>query len=471
MDGPEERSPAAATRKRLESEVRRRIAPSPETLERVARARAELVATATAEAARQSIPLVRAVVAGSAARGTFLSDRLDIDLFLLFPPGLARPELERHGLRLAGALFPEAETRYAEHPYLRGRFGGFPVDAVPGYAVTDPSRPQSAVDRTPFHHQYLIERLTPELIEEVRLTKQFLRSLGIYGSESRTQGFSGYAVELLVLRWGSLDRFLDAARGWQAPVRLVVTPGATPRVPEEVPLIMDDPVDPGRNVTSALSRRSFATLLLAAGAYLSDPRPVFFEPRVPPRLDRSSALDRLRVRGTHVAGLELPRPPLVDDILYPQLAKAARATAEEARRLGFSVLGSASAAGPRSVTWLVEVASRQLPHAQPRDGPPPGAGRSESFLEKWGDPSAPVLQGPFVTEEGRLAVESRREEGRIEPLLTALLPQISLGRDLARLKGPGVAFLPLEELPEAEELPIALGELLAKSLPWRGPGR
>ncbi|MHB8351495.1 MAG: CCA tRNA nucleotidyltransferase [Thermoplasmata archaeon] len=466
MVGTEDPSALEATRHRLEAGVRQRITPSAETFERVARARTDLVAAAETEARRQEIPLVRAVVAGSAARGTFLSDRLDIDLFLLFPPGLARSDLEKHGLRLGRALFEEVETRYAEHPYLRGRFGGFAVDAVPGYAITDPAHPQSAVDRTPFHHRYLTERLTPALIDEIRLAKQFLRSLGIYGSEARTQGFSGYAVELLLLRHGSLGELLRTALSWHAPVRIVFTEGSNPRVPEELPLIMDDPVDPARNVTSALSRRNFATLLLAARAYLADPRPVFFETLLPPRLPRAAALERVALRGTHVVGVVLPRPPLVDDILYPQITKAARATAEEARRLGFAVLGSSSAAGPASVTWLLEVASPLLPFAQPREGPPPGADRSDSFLEKWGGPDAPVLQGPFVTEEGRLAVESRREVRRIEPLLTALLPQISLGRDLARLKGPGISVQSLEALAEGEELPLALGELLDKRLPW-----
>lgn len=466
MAAPAEPPAREEIRRRLEAGVRQQITPSAETLEKVDRARVDLVASAEAEARRLEIPLVRAVVAGSAARGTFLSDRLDIDLFLLFPPGLPRPDLERHGLRLGRALFEEVEMRYAEHPYLRGRFAGFPVDAVPGYAIPDPAHPQSAVDRTPFHHQYLMERLSSELIEEIRLAKQFLRSLGIYGSEARTQGFSGYAVELLILRHGSLGEFLRAARGWRAPVRIEFMAGSAPRVPDETPLVMDDPVDPARNVTSALSRRNFSTLLLAARAYLADPRPVFFETLRAARLSRAEAIERVRGRGTHVVGVVLPRPPLVDDILYPQIAKAARATAEEARRLGFSVLGSSGAAGPQTVLWLVEVASPLLPTAQPRVGPPPGADRSDSFLEKWGDRAAPVLQGPFVSEEGYLAVEGRREVCRIEPLLTAQLPQISLGRDLTRLKGPGLTVQPLEAIVESEELPLALGELLDKQLPW-----
>src|SRR5208282_2913511 len=174
----------------------------------------------------RSSSLVRALVAGSAARGTFLQDRLDVDLFLLFPPDLSRDRLREEGLALGRAVLSNPETRYAEHPYLRGTFEGFTVDAVPGITKSDPSHPLSPVDRTPFHQEYLAARETPELVEQVRLAKQFFRSLGVYGSEARTEGLSGYLVELLVLRFGSLRKILVAARDWRVPVRLATSVGS-----------------------------------------------------------------------------------------------------------------------------------------------------------------------------------------------------------------------------------------------------
>lgn len=468
--GPEAaEGPARAAGERVERTVRARLAPSEELLARVATTRERLVGRAAEIATARSLPLVRAVVAGSAARGTFLADRLDIDLFLLFPPELPRADLERHGLALAQELLQATETRYAEHPYLRGTFDGFSVDAVPGYAVTDPSAPQSAVDRTPFHDAYLQRQQTPAMVEEVRLTKQFLRAQGVYGSEARTQGLSGYAVELLVLKFGSLDALLAAARGWRRPVRVTFAPTSAPRVPEGMPLVMDDPVDPHRNVTSALSVRNFATLVLAAEAYLADPSEEFFRPRTRPRFSRAEGLARASARGTHVAGLRLPRPKAVDDILYPQLAKAARSVEEEALRLGFRVLGSAYAAGRSTVTVLLECEPARLVPAWVHAGPPVGVGRADAFLAKWTAPGAGVLQGPYVAEDGRLQVEVERKVREVEPLLTGLLGQISLGRDVGRHLPEGTRFVPLAELPDDEEVAEALGELYGKSLPWRRP--
>jgi tRNA nucleotidyltransferase (CCA-adding enzyme) len=457
------------TADQVEARVAERIAPTPEMLERVARVRTELVERVRAAAQARSSPLVRALVAGSAARGTYLSDRLDIDLFLLFPPDLPRDRLREEGLALGRAVLSDPETRYAEHPYLRGRFEGFNVDAVPGFAIKDPSHPLSPVDRTPFHQEYLAARETPELVGQVRLAKQFFRALGVYGSESRTEGFSGYLVELLILRFGSLRALLDVARAWRVPVRLEPPGREPPRLPAEVALILADPVDPHRNVASALSRHNLALLVLAARAYLDRPEPAWFEVRTPRPFSRDQALERVRERGTHVSVVTLPRPDLVDDTLYPQVRKAERAIAEEVARLGFEVLGSSSAVGPERVVVAVEVGHPHRPAVRPQDGPPAGLDRVGQFLEKWTAHGAPVLQGPYVRSDGSLGVDTRRAEREVERVLRDALPRLSLGRDLTPSDPNAVSVRALSAETESPALTEALRELLDRRLPWLAP--
>ncbi len=455
---------------RIEAEVAARIAPTAETVARVERARRELVERVDAAARDRGSPLVRALVAGSAARGTYLSDRLDIDLFLLFPPDLPRDRLREEGLALGGAVLTETETRYAEHPYLRGRFAGFAVDAVPGYAVDDPSRPKSPVDRTPFHQAYLSARETPELVAQVRLAKQFFRALGVYGSEARTEGISGYLVELLILHFGSLRGILSAARSWRIPARIAAPALDPPRLPPDVALILADPVDPHRNVASALSRRNLGLLILAAGAYLAHPTPAWFEVVERAPLSRPAALARVAARGTHVAVVALPRPAnVVDDTLYPQLRKAERAIAEEADRADFPVLGSAGAVDAQRVLLLVEVTHGHRPAVRPQDGPPAGLDRAAEYLAKWGVPGAPVLQGPYVRADGSLGVETRRAERDLESVLRSALPTMSLGKDLALTGGRSAEVWALAEAPEGPALARARDDLLAKRLPWLPP--
>ncbi len=451
---------------RIEAAVAVRIAPTPELLKRVATVRDDLVRRATEAARARSSPLVRALVAGSAARGTFLPDRLDIDLFLLFPPDLPRDRLREEGLALGRAILEEPETRYAEHPYLRGRFAEFRVDAVPGFAVLDPASPRSPVDRTPFHQEYLQERETPPLVSQVRLAKEFLRTLGVYGSEARTEGASGYLVELLILRYGGLRNLLRAAQSWRIPVRLVDPGKEPPRLPADVALILADPVDPHRNVASALSRRNLALLILAARAYLAHPSESWFIPRAPALLTKPGALERLHERGTHVTTVSLPRPDLVDDTLFPQVRKAERAIAEEIARSDFEVIAAASGVDPDQVLVLIEVAHARRSAVRLQDGPPAGLDRVGHFLEKWTAKDAAVLQGPYVRTDGSLAVEARQTEREVETVLRAALPRLSLGKDLTPTDLGRVGVRPLSEAEESAALTDGLRELLGKRLPW-----
>lgn len=474
MAAPSDPRHATTVADRVEAAVSARISPTPEMLERVARVRESLVDRVRSAASGRRSPLVRALVAGSAARGTFLSDRLDIDLFLLFPPDLPRDRLREEGLALGHAVLSEPETRYAEHPYLRGRFEGFAVDAVPGYAVTDPSRPLSPVDRTPFHQEYLAARETPETVVQVRLAKQFFRSLGVYGSEARTEGFSGYLVELVTLRFGSLRGVLSAARSWRIPVRIAAPDRDPPRLPPEVALILADPVDPNRNVASALSRKNLATVILAAGEYLDDPSEAWFQVRERPSLSRAHALESVRFRGTHVAVVVLPRPDLVDDTLYPQVRKAERAIADEVARSDFTLVGSSCAVDTDRVLVLVETTHSRRPAVRLQGGPPAGLDRVGHYLVKWTAPDAPVLQGPYVCADGSLAVETRRAEQDLESVILGALPRLSLGRDLSPPPSAPAEVHALSAAPETPGLSRGLVELLGKRLPWleatRGTG-
>ena len=451
---------------RVEATVAARLAPTPEFLARVEQVRITLPEKVRAAAEARGSPLVKALVAGSAARGTFLSDRLDIDLFMLFPPELSRDRLKEEGLALGRAVLTNPTTKYAEHPYLRGQFEGFAVDAVPGFAVDDPSQPISPVDRTPFHQQYLSSRESPEHVVQIRLAKQFLRTLGVYGSEARTEGFSGYLLELLILEFGSLRGLLQAARSWRVPVRLAPPGKEPPRLPEDVALVLADPVDPHRNVATALSRRNLGLTILAAREYLERPELAWFEPVATTRLTKEAAVRHVRGRDSHVVVLRFPRPQLVDDTLVPQVRKAERSVAEELARGGFVVLGSASASSGAEVCLLMEVAYGLRPAVQLRGGPPAGIDRVGSFLEKWTAAGAPVLQGPYVQGDGSLAVETRTGVRDVESFLREVLPRLSLGKNLSAPSAGSTVIEPLELATEGPLLQEALQALLDRRLPW-----
>src|SRR6056297_3303127 len=206
---------------------------------------------------------------GSTARNTWISGARDIDIFVRFPPELDRDTLEEYGLEVGHATVPDGHEEYAEHPYVKGEVEGFDIDVVPCFRLESATEIRSAVDRTPFHTRYLEQRLDDDLAGDVRVTKQFLKGIGVYGSDLRTQGFSGYLTELLVCEYGGFRSLLEAAADWHPPVEL--DPEAHGRATFDDPLVVIDPTDPERNVAAVCSAENVARFQHHARSLLADP--------------------------------------------------------------------------------------------------------------------------------------------------------------------------------------------------------
>jgi tRNA nucleotidyltransferase (CCA-adding enzyme) len=343
------------------------------------------------------------VQVGSTARGTWLADDRDIDLFVRFPPDLDRADLERYGLDVGRAVLPDGTEEYAEHPYVTGEVQGFDVDLVPCYDVADATRIQSAVDRTPFHDAYLQERLDADLARDVRVFKAFLTGIGAYGSDLRTRGFSGYLSELLVLEYGGFEPLVRAAADWQPPVRLDPEDHGTATFDD--PLVVIDPTDPDRNVAAVCSAENVARLQHSARALLADPREDLFVPTDPVPIDADAVRAHLDRRGTTPVAVVFETPDLVDDQLYPQLRKSLDGITGELDRRGFVPVRSTAVADDRAVL-LVELAVDELASVERHAGPPVHVrGHATGFYDTYADRD---VYGPFLDGD-RYVVERERE--------------------------------------------------------------
>ncbi len=270
----------------VEEEVLKRVRPSSEEREKAERiwrfVRERLEDVLKARGVNAEVTLQ-----GSLAKDTWLSGDLDIDVFVLFPREW------RDRLEGAKELFKEAfrglpvEERYAAHPYIRVMVEDVWVDVVPALKVPRGSEAETAVDRTPFHTEYVRSRLSEEQKDEVRLLKQFLHGIGVYGAEIAVQGFSGYLAELLIIAFGCFRRVLEKASHWKPPIVIDIEGhygGVVERLVERFrdnPLIVVDPVDPRRNVAAAVSTRSLAWFVAASRLYLRSPSIYYFWPPEP----------------------------------------------------------------------------------------------------------------------------------------------------------------------------------------------
>lgn len=346
---------------------------------------------------------VERTVAGSFIRDTWLPDKKEFDLFLLFPVSLSRKDLEKEGLRIGREIMKRLkgsyEIAYAEHPYVKGKFGKFAMDVVPCYKVESASKIKSAVDRTPFHNVYITENLRPEMSEEVRLLKQFCKASRVYGSDIRTQGFSGYLCELLIINYGSFRKLVQAAAKWMPGDAFMDlkghgNPGSAKLLFRDQPLVVIDPTDPKRNVAAALSPGNFMKFVKQCSSFVKKPRESFFTVK-----GTASNVKKLRsafrIRGTKLIAVETERPGIVDDILWSQLRKTASRISGFLSDQGFSVMQDDVWADEKRLFMVFEMETWSLPAIRKVVGPPIfSKTHSRQFVSKY--------------KKGRLAVEGTR---------------------------------------------------------------
>ncbi len=326
------------------------------------------------------------ILCGSIGKFTWLKGDHDIDMFMLFPKTVSREELEKKGLlygkRITAALKGRHVIKYAEHPYVHACIKGFHVDIVPCYRIKKGEQIKSAVDRSPLHLEYILEKLNPGLRDDVRLLKQFCKGISVYGSDAKNLGFSGYICELLVIKYGTFEDVLEKASRWSAS-HLVRTEllGKTRKFPDHS-LIVIDPIDAKRNAAANLSNENFFRFVRASKSFLESPSRKYFFPGPQKQLSESE-INSLHKRRTQFIAIKFRKPDIVDDILYLQVRRALRRLHSLLRYNEFIVMRSYEFVG-KDVLLIFEMETWSLPDVKKMKGPPIFSQKhSKEFLTKY----------------------------------------------------------------------------------------
>ncbi|MEO9364400.1 MAG: CCA tRNA nucleotidyltransferase [Nitrososphaera sp.] len=338
--------------------------------------------TAVAEEAKRLVeqqsrtPEVRDVIfGGSFAKGTWLRGDADIDIFVKMDPSVSEERFEKLGVDIGSSALKKygPKLRYSDHPYVEATIRGTRINIVPCYDVQK-GQWKSAADRSPFHTQYIMETLDAARKEQVRLLKKFLKSAGIYGAEISTGGFSGYVSEVLIARYGSLEGALAAAAEFkQGHVVSVGDYDKDVAKGFSSPLVIIDPVDPRRNLGTAVSPESAGRLVLAARAFLRDPSARFFA-RQKPRVNKKLYGNVLVVEFSH-----RERSP---DTIWGQLKRSANSLAKQLELAGFTVFrATCNTDEKKSGVFAFLLESLELPEYMMRKGPEIARAKdTESFV-------------------------------------------------------------------------------------------
>jgi len=349
---------------RIVENVLPEIKPSPEEISKGRRAKEEL--EKRVREVLKDNPHIGYRFLGSFPRNTWIRGNLEIDLFILFPEETEERDLERIGLEIGRCVLDEVEERYAAHPYVHGKIMGVEVDVVPCYALKSPEKIKSAVDRTPFHHDWVKERIGGKE-DDVILLKAFLKASGIYGAEYKVRGFSGYLCELLILHYGSFKDLVKKACEWRRGLIIDVASGKE-SYGGDFPLFVIDPVDSKRNVAANLSLDSLAKFVERCRDFYLKPDRCFFVEKIPAA--KFEFKDEIRRRGTKIIAVVFKRPEIVEDNLYTQLERAKLKLFEFLENNDFMPINAGYFVSPNSCVLLFETQVREVSKIKKVTGPP-----------------------------------------------------------------------------------------------------
>ena len=316
------------------------------------------------EAASKFDGIVDVTFGGSYAKGTWLKDDVDVDIFVKIKQDLSEKEFERIGRELGFLALKKYKPylRYSEHPYVEAFVGGTRVNVVPCYDV-EKGKWKSAADRSPYHTQFVINSFDDEKRGEARLLKKFMKTIGVYGAEIAKNGFSGYVCEVLILKYGSFMNILKAAAEFGEKQVISID-----KVNEDIvsmfksPLIIIDPIDQRRNLGTAISYDSVGRMILAARKFIAKPELRFF---------RSMNTKKQTLRfADNIVVVKFKHKKRSPDIIWGQLKSSVNAVAKQLRIYGFEVIRATTATDEdENGIFAFMLESTQLPRLITKQGP------------------------------------------------------------------------------------------------------
>ncbi len=235
----------------------------------------------------------KAMLGGSYSKDTWLSGDYDVDIFVKF-------NLQHKEQNLSDLL--EKALKKWSHERIHGSRDYFWVRESIKYEIVpvlDISKADQAVNVTDFSpwHVAWVNKKGAKFKNDIRLAKKFCKGSSCYGAESYIRGFSGHVLDILVIYYKGFLQLLKASNGWKPKVVLDynnVYKGKAlmmlNKSKTEGPLILVDPVQPGRNSAAALTEENFNKFVSAAGKFLKKPSKAAF-------VEKQVDFDKLRKKG------------------------------------------------------------------------------------------------------------------------------------------------------------------------------
>ena len=295
---------------------------------------------------------------GSYAKGTWTSEKPDIDIFVKFKKSTSEKKFKSISKKIGFNALKKFKpyTRYSEHPFVEAVIKNIKINIVPCYDVKA-GKWKSAADRSTFHTEFILENLSGPLKDDVRILKYFMSVNGIYGAEIAKQGFSGYVAEVLVYYFGSFTNVLKEFAKLKNGNAI-----GKPRKKFDSTIIIIDPVDSNRNLGAAISTENVGKFILLSRAFINKPSIQFF------RNQRKKLSSKNILNNMLVLKFQYKKSP--DDTIAGQIRRAVNSLSSQMEIAGFKILRNSSLTLEKNhAALLFLMDSLTISENQTHDGP------------------------------------------------------------------------------------------------------
>jgi len=346
----------------------------------------------------------KAILGGSGAKGTFLKT-FDADIFVKFNYKKFRDKSGKLSDILEKFLKKNFKIirLHGSRDYFQIKQDRFTFEIVPILDIKKSEQSRNITDVSPLHSNFVLKY--KKLIDDIRLTKQFFKAAGVYGSESYIKGFSGYVCELLTIYYGSFINCIKAASKWKEKDVIDIKHYYKKKnVFNEInkskltsPLIVVDPVQKNRNAAAALSHEKFNILRKKAKEFLKNPSKKFFNIEIITEQDIRKKFGKIKLLIFKIDPLKRKK-----DVAGAKMLKAFNYIKQNLIDNGFQVIGSDMVWDRKSkALFYYTLRSIELPKTVELTGPPLRIRQHVLLFKK-------KHKNTFVRNKRVFAVENRK---------------------------------------------------------------
>ncbi len=230
-------------------------------------------------------------IGGSLAKKTIIKkEKYDIDVFVRFDETYSDKKISiiLGKILKKKILDKKAEKIHGSRDYYQLKIDSLIFEIIPVLKINNPNQAKNITDLSYFHVNYLLKKIrkNEKLVKEIQITKSFIDSQDCYGAESYIQGFSGYAIELLICHYKSFLKFIKKIsenKGEKIIIDDKKFYKNKKQILEELneskingPMILIDPTFKERNALAGLSTNTFEKLKNQSKLFLKNPNKNYF---------------------------------------------------------------------------------------------------------------------------------------------------------------------------------------------------